>query len=403
MKSVVQIFSLDLIAKAMMGMLGVIIIRFMPEIEYAKYTFALSLVFVITQILSTSFNRIYIVGHHTLDLNDSLAFLVYQLCCICILIGVTVPFQYLVSGMYWFAVALVSATCLSEFSRTILQQKLLFFRFSFVELFRSSLFFLCVLILISIVHYTLQAWQVLLCQTGAMLTSFFVFFRVRIQIKVTFLVRRALDIALAVVGGKYRYLFGYFSLLAFFSQLDVFMLKSLGSNFSLATYGSAFRYYSLLMLSLAAVHSVLLPSIQKVESIEDWNKILAGLRRMLLVFVPVALFGAWFSQWIIPWIDKGKYPEAVTVFRILAVSSVISFAFSPHVNLVLRFEDFKFLFLLILSALFLAACLNMLLIPRYQAVGSAFATLAGFGFVNLSIFFRTRKHKVNLSRTPGGG
>jgi len=403
MKSVVQIFSLDLIAKAMMGILGVIIIRFMPEIEYAKYTFALSLVFVITQILSTSLNRIYIVGHHTLNLNDPLAFLGYQLFCICLLICVTVPFQHLASGIYWFAVALVSATCLSEFSRTIFQQKLRFFRFSFVELFRSSLFFLCVLILISIVHYKLHAWQVLLCQSGAMFASFFVFFRARIQIKETFLVRRALDIALAVLRGKYRYLFGYFSLLAFFSQLDVFMLKTLSSNFSLATYGSAFRYYSLLMLSLAAVHSVLLPSIQKVESIEDWNEVLAGLKRMLLVFVPVALFGAWFSQWIIPWIDKGKYPEAVTVFRILAVSSVFSFAFSPHVNLVLRFEDFKFLFLLILTALFLAACLNILLIPRYQAVGSAVATLVGFGFVNLSIFFRTRKHKVNLSRHPGGG
>jgi O-antigen/teichoic acid export membrane protein len=400
MKSILQVFSFDLISKAMMGALGVIIIRFMQENEYADYTFALSLVFFITQILSMSFNRIYIVGFHKLDLNDSLAFLGYQLVCIGLLICITAPFQHLMNGVYWFTVALVSATCLSEFSRTILQHELRFLRFSFVELFRSSLFFICVLFLISVVQYKMQAWQVLLCQAGAMFTSFLVFFRARIQIRGNLLVRRALDIALAVIAGKYRYLFGYFSLLALFSQLDVFMLKGLGSNFSLATYGSAFRYYSLLMLSLAAVHSVLLPSIQKVESIEDWDRIHAGLRRMLLVFVPLAFLGAWLSQWIIPWIDKGKYPDAVTVFRILAVSSVFSFAFSPHVNIVLRFEDFKFLFLVIIGGLLLAATLNLLLIPRYQAVGSAIATLVGFGFNNLLIFLRSRKYVINLSRAP---
>ena len=48
--------------------------------------------------------------------------------------------------------------------------------------------------------------------------------------------------SIEIVRGEYRYLFGYFFLLAFFLQVDVFMLNVLSSRNEVATYGSAFRY-----------------------------------------------------------------------------------------------------------------------------------------------------------------
>lgn len=61
-------------------------------------------------------------------------------------------------------------------------------------------------------------------------------------------------------------------------------------------------------------------------------------RKMILLFFPPVLLAIWLSQWIIPWVDARKYPDAVAVFLILAISAMIAFAFSPYVNLVMRFK-----------------------------------------------------------------
>jgi len=110
-----------------------------------------------------------------------------------------------------------------------------------------------------------------------------------------------------------------------------------------------------------------------------------------MAFIVVVAFAGWLAEWAIPWIDAGKYPEAVTTFRILCVSAVISFAFSPHVNLVLRFERYKFLLCLILMALALNVAINLLLIPSYGAVGAAIATMVSAATVTISIYIESRK------------
>ncbi len=202
----------------------------------------------------------------------------------------------------------------------------------------------------------------------------------------------ATRLAVAIIKAEYKYLFGYYAILAFFSQLDIFMLRIMTSDIELATYGSAFRYYSLLLLALGSVKVVFLPLIQGVTNANELKSIFHMHRKMLLVFGPVVLIGAWASQWIIPWIDMGKYPNAIPVFRILAVSAIISFAFSPYSTLILRFEEFKFLFLLISVTLLLNVGLNIILIEMLGAIGAAIATGIGFGFLNCSIFLRGRSN-----------
>ena len=61
-----------------------------------------------------------------------------------------------------------------------------------------------------------------------------------------------------LLRGDYTFLFAYFFVLGLFTQTDIFMLKIVGDADMLASYGSAFRYYSILSLALGAVHAVLL-------------------------------------------------------------------------------------------------------------------------------------------------
>jgi len=366
----------------------------MQPVEYAQYTFAIAIIVVVSQTLSSGFNRIYIVGYERFNLKESLlSFLGCQLLGIVFLVLITLPFRGKYDGVYWMIAGLVTATCLSEFSKTAYQQELRFINYSIVEIFRSAFLFILTLIIISCAGYELKAWMVLAAQMFAMLLSFFLTMANRLELRPMLRVSAAGRLALKIIAGKYKYLFGYYFLLTLFSQSDIFMLRTLADDNTLATYGSAFRYYNLILLSLGAVHAVLLPTIQRVENIQELNDIIKMVNKLLLIFVPVVLGGAWASQWIIPWIDHGKYPNAILVFRILSISAILSFAFSPHVNLILRFEEFKFLLLLVCVSLFLDIIFNVILIPRLGAAGAAISNLIAFGFLNGAIFWRSLKQR----------
>lgn len=392
MKAVFQVFSFDLASKVLLGILGMLLIRYLPQAEYAAYTLALSLVAFSSQSLVASFNRIYIVAYQKLRLkNTEMAFFALQLLLIAGLILLGTPLSFALGSLYWVIAALAAANCFSEFSKTFFQQDLKFFTFSLIELLRSLLFFCCTLLLIYLQQHELTAGAILLIQTAALLgVSWWAIGKKLTHLKGVGFSEIA-RFSTEIMKGEYRYLFAYFFILGLFTQTDIFMLGTLGDDSMLATYGSAFRYYSILSLALGSVHVVLLPLIQKASNDRELFALFARHKKMILMFIPAVLLAGWFAQWFIPFIDNGKYPGAVLCFRILCVSAIISFAFSPHVNLVMRFERFRFLFLLICIALALNVAINMLLIPEFGAAGVAFATLISAAAVTIPIYFQSKK------------
>lgn len=394
MKAVIQVFSFDVVGKIISGATSILLIRFMSESEYARYLLALSIVAVATGTLASSFNRIYLVGYERLKLGQiTSSFLGLQLTVIGILALVGLPLMRDYREIYWVIVALVISTCLSEYARTVFQQQLAFLRYSLVETARTLLFIAGLLLFIVQAPEMITAWQVLLLQTGALFVVFILMFGRHVDWINLFRLRNTLELILSVVQGQYRYLFGYFFVLAFFSQVDVFMLQIMATPSQLASYGSAFRYYTIIVLILNSLHTVLLPLVQRLQSIEDLDRLYGIHMRLLLLIIPALLFAGFISQWIIPIIDQGKYPDAIPIFRILCLSAIISIAFSPHVNLIMRFEDFRFLLLLILGGLLVNVGLNLVLIPLWAAIGTSLATLVAFGFVTASIYLRAREYR----------
>lgn len=392
MKPILQVFSFDVVGKLAMGLGGVLLIRFMAEGEYARYTFALAVVAMVAQTLVSGFNRIYIVGYQTLGLAGGAAsFLGLQLLGIGALVLLTIPVMELARGTYWFVVALVITTCLSEFPKTFFQQELRFLHFSLIELARVLVFVASLLVLIVLLRDRLQAWQVLLTQSAALAAVFFVCFRKHLDLARLLQVREAARLAFAIVRGEYRWLFGYFFVLALFAQVDVFMLRAMTNDRALAAYGSAFRYYGLLLMALSNVQVVLVPVIQGAQSVAQMEEAFTRHRELVWLFAPLVFLGAVSAQWLMPWIDRGKYPEAVLIFRILAASAVLSFAFSPHVNVIMRFEEFRFLFVLVCLALLIVVALNLVLVPPLAGVGAAIATLIAFACINGPVFVKARR------------
>lgn len=403
MRSIYQVFLFDLLAKMLLVVSATGTIRYMVEGEFAIYTLALSLVGFFSQTLAGSFNILYIVGDRGLPPEQSpSSFLGFQVLTVLLLGILAMPIILAGNWIFGLVFALVLAGTLSDFSKTFYQKELKFIRYSAIELARTVTFVGAFVLLAASIGYGLKAWHVLLVQAVTMTAVFLAVFHSKIRVVEFFNVGAALKFACKVWNGKHRYLLGYFSVLALFSQTDVFLLRALTSDKELAAYGSALRYYSFLLLALGAVHAVLLPTMSKKSDVEELSVIICQYRRVLLFIVPVIFFGAWASQWIIPWVDQGKYPSAVLLFRILSVSAIVSFVFSPYVSLVLRFEEYRFLFNVILFGLFLSVTMNYTLISRYGAIGSAVTNLVSYGIVNGMLYRRaSRLLQESRRNTPG--
>jgi O-antigen/teichoic acid export membrane protein len=401
MKRITQLFVFDTFSKVISGVTSAILIRFMAVGEYANYVLALSFASVVISIFASSFNRIYIVGYERLKLNRQLSsFLGLQLLVVILISAILSPFAHSFGEAYWFTILFIGANCSIEYAKTIFQQELRFLEYSLTEAARTILAAGLLILLIYVARQKPQASDVILLSGIAAFLVFLVISIKRLDLRQLFRVRDAIRLAGVVISGQYRYLFGYFFVLAFFTQVDAFMLKIMASDSELATYGSAFRYYTIILVALNSIHTLLLPIVQRIQSTDELDRIYGRLRKALLFVVPSVILGMWLAQWVIPFIDQGKYPGAVPVFRVLSISAIISLAFSPHANLVMRFEDFRFLLILITMALVGNIALNMFLIPLGGAIGTAFATLIAFGSVNGCFFLRTRRYRKFLVVSP---
>lgn len=392
MRAVLQVFFFDLLAKALLGIAAIVLIRYTPEQEYATYTFSLALSTLFSQAITSTFNRIYIVGHEEFRARNELsAFFWLQLWGILVLSLLLVPLAWQVGAAYFFAVLLAGANCLSEYCKTGLQQAQRFFSYSMAELGRAGAMAASVLILVLAFGHNIPADGILLAQAMMVGILFLIVFRRIIGFSGAFRIRTTASLAIGIARGEYKWLLSYFLVLAVFGQVDVFMLKALASSYELASYGAAFRYYSLLSLALSAVHAVLLPMIQQLGGPEELRRVTAKHRLLTLAFIPSVVLLGWLARWLLPWIDTGKYPHSVDVFRVLCASAVISFAFSPHVNIVMRYRRFRFLSGLIVSAIAVAVLLNLYLIPALGAIGAALSTLAASATFNVPIYLLSKR------------
>lgn len=397
MRSIYQVFSFDMISKILMGAIGIILIRYMEASEYAIYTFALSIITIVAQTINSTFRRIYIVGYNSFQLEqhkESLLGLI--LIILLILIGITFPYAHYVNGVYVWIIFMVVGFILVDYGKTIYQQEHNFSKFSIVEIWRTGSFSILTLVLIFLLKGNVSAWQILLIQSFSMILVFMVAFSKKLKIRGMLKVMEALKVGGQIFKGPYKYLLGYTLFVTLLGQLDVLLLKAFSTEHEIATYGSAFRYYSLLLLALGSVNTVFLPVIQNIQNRSELDRLYKKHTKMLTVFIPVVLLGAWLSKWIIPVIDKGKYPDAVLVFQILAISAILSFIFSPHTNFVMKLEKFKFIYYVLLISVIMNILFNIVMIPRLGSLGAALTTLITFGFSNFITFLCAQKYKNDL-------
>ncbi len=385
-----QVFLLSVATRLVQAATTLLLIRRMPEGQYAAYIFLVAGTATVTGLLGSAFNNLYIVGERDLRIRGTSDYLGFQLLCAAALIPITLPFAGGLAGMYWWGVALVFATLRVQYAMTIFQRELIFIGYSGVELARALVILIGCVLLAWRGGGALGAREVILAQTAAGAGVFALAYGGRAGELRHMAIRPVLRLFAEIGRSDYRFLVAYVAVLAIFSQIDVFLLKSLSSAHELATYGAAARYYGLLGMGLGALHVVYSPVIQQARDNGQCEEAFREHRRLLAWFIPVVALAFACAGWIVPLLDGGKYPGSVAVFRLLGVSAVFSFMFSPHVHVLFRLRDFRMLFRFVVGSLVINGVVCAVLVSQLGAVGAAIGTLLGFGMLNGTIFLRSR-------------
>jgi len=180
------------------------------------------------------------------------------------------------------------------------------------------------------------------------------------------------------------WLIAYFFMLASFQRLDIFMLSHFSSAEELANYGVAFKYYSLSLLLLGSIHTVLLPMFSKVE-MQDPSKqsqfAIKWLKTNVWLIFPLIIFD-FFGKSLFIAINGMQYEKAFYIFIAFSVGIWLSLMFSPLVNILMSRKVFKFLFTLGVCALVLNFTGNYLLIPLWGGFGAVVVTICSHGLIN---------------------
>lgn len=392
MRGFAHVLSADVASKVLLGIASIALIRYMPTQNYAALTFAVTVGTIGAQILAAGFNRIYILAFEPLGLGERLGpYLAAQCWLLAAMIVAGLPLLSILGAAYPLVALLAAGLLLSEFAKTFYQRELAFDRYSALEVGRALGQACGIGALIGIFGTGLAAEAVVAVQGAALLASFALALGLRRRWRGLLDVHATKALLRDVLRGPYGTLLSYFSVVALFSQIDIVMLRTLADDVQLASYGSAFRYYAFLMLALGAVHAVLLPRVQRAQDASAVEGIYEQHLRLLVFFAAIALAAGWMAHWVLPWVDQGRYPDAVPAFRILCASAVVSFACSPYANVLMKRHRFRVQLHLILAGLCIALVLHAILIPGAGAIGAAWATLISTACVTVPVALLARR------------
>lgn len=387
---VIRLTIASVTSRGLLALCALILVRYMSTAGFSTITLSISVVTMCSMILSGSLGRLFILQRRCVVCNeDSTSYLIVQLSSVVMMCLVLAPLSYWVGSSYVLVVVVLIAQGLYDFTITNLQHRQRFGAYACADLLQScSLSILCFVYVT--IFQAITAPVFLAFQCLSLVAVFGVFGTSCLCRESMADVHRAAQMARDVVSGDQSRLLGYFLLVAFLGQVEIWTLAVLSGEEQVATYGVAGRYYGLLLLALGAVHTILLPRVQGISSSDDLERLFKGHYIGVGAFSCIALCCIVYAPLTMPVVDAGRYPESVVVFQVLALSAVVSFAFSPYVNILFRLDDSRFLVWLAVVMTLLHTLVCAALVSLFDAKGAALANLLCYTLFTGSIFVRSR-------------
>ncbi len=184
------------------------------------------------------------------------------------------------------------------------------------------------------------------------------------------------------------YIVIYLLFINILNQVDVIMITNMMDEESVALYGIAFKYYSLLITLLPSIQSVMRVRTSKKEYIDDVNQrkffILNWIKRAGVLVIPACALVILLSGIFMPIINGHKYDGSINAFRILVIGVAFSYMFASNISIMMAAKKYKTLCFIALVAVSINFLGNLIFIPIWGINAAAVSTLVSQATLNIS-------------------
>ena len=182
------------------------------------------------------------------------------------------------------------------------------------------------------------------------------------------------------------------------SRLDIIMLRFLKDQSQVGIYYAAERYGSSLMFFLYVMNTIIQPSIARLNTPEDKEKmqrmITRTIRWVMIFSLPVFITIILFSGQIMGF-SGAQFLPGKTALIIICCGQLINIGFGPVGNFALMTGNEKYNTIYMAIGILINIALNLLLTPRMGLNGTAIATVSSLVFWNAAMFI-TIKIKTGI-------
>ena len=184
---------------------------------------------------------------------------------------------------------------------------------------------------------------------------------------------------------------------ALFPYVPIFLANALSTAHTVAAYGVALRYQSILSMLVVATNVYMLPRLSNVETLKDAvteARIFFGYVPYIIGTVTIYIFIVWFAM---PILNGPGYDDAQPLFVLLSLCALCSLVATPLVNLLLRQEMYWFMLGSLLAGLAVSVIVGVVALPWTESWSFGIGSLCGYAVTNGAFVLRGVRiiHRAN--------
>ncbi len=191
-------------------------------------------------------------------------------------------------------------------------------------------------------------------------------------------------------------------LMLLYTKSDTVLLKELHSNGNeeVGIYAAAYRLIDALNMIAVLFAGLLYPLFSKMikDNIQIDSLVKISFSLLVIPSIILAIFSFYYANDIIELLYTHNTDQVASIFKVLIITYVFICNGYVFGTLLTANGNIRLLNIIAIITVILNAILNIILIPMYGAIGSAFASLISFALVtSIQCYYSFQKFKLHLS------
>lgn len=175
------------------------------------------------------------------------------------------------------------------------------------------------------------------------------------------------------------------------SQSDRIMINNIVGSGEAGIYSFVYNIGTILLIITGATNNAWVPWYQKNMMKNNNKQIQCNIKKYILAITGIASLIMLLSPEILKVLSTREYWKGIDVLPILVLGSYISYLYTFAINYEIYMKKTKIIGISTTIVAALNVYLNYILIPKYQAVGAAIATLVSYVLLFIVHQFNVRK------------